>query len=323
MAGSENARTMPGLARLPRFVSIFLLVAHFSIRGTFASAGGRALTQTAKLFTDYVHGNLITDYIGGSGNGIIQFTDVPIDPTVQYIFPLSFAIDADSSGNAQDGVFSPYWSSSLTPTAAFDFVQANPNVLLSVSLAGATQYTDSQTTIDVQWYDPADTNLWISNAFNSITNLAQQYNITGIDVDYENFLENATFTECIGGLITQLKNNSPISVASIAPFGSTLTIYEDLFANFGSVIDFVNYQFYGDSLVTQDDYVERFNTLATSFNVTKLMMSVEVGNRGLQGSDFIAAAQQVATPGIMIWDADNSQQSNSTMENLAAAYLST
>lgn len=322
MARSQNASEMLGLPSVRRFVPIALLIAQFMMMSTLAarplqaSAGGRVLMQTN------VHSNLLTDYIGSSGSSI-QFTDVPIDASVQYIFPLSFAIDADATGNTQNGVFTSFWASSLSPDAATSFVQANPNVRLVVSLAGFSQFIDAQTTRNVDWYDPSDTNAWISNAVTSITSLVQQYSLSGIDIDYENFPESATFTQCIGGLITQLKNSGTISLASIAPFGNTLSIYQDLFTNFGTVIDHVNYQFYADGLTTQSDYVTRFNTVATSFDTTKMLMSVEAGGRGLQGDAFITAAQQVPIAGIMIFDADNSKSSNFATENAATAYLST
>ncbi|KAJ7516044.1 hypothetical protein O6H91_22G039900 [Diphasiastrum complanatum] len=57
----------------------------------FPGAGGRALLQSS-------HGNLIVDYIGASGASDLQFTDLPISASLQYILPLSFAIDADASG---------------------------------------------------------------------------------------------------------------------------------------------------------------------------------------------------------------------------------
>jgi chitinase len=90
----------------------------------------------------------------------------------------------------------------------------------------------------------------------SISSLVSTYNLDGVDVDYENFpTGSATFTTCIGQLISNLKSAATISVASIAPFGSTSSIYADLFSNYGSSIDYVNYQFYADGLNTQSDYV--------------------------------------------------------------------
>ncbi|KAJ7516047.1 hypothetical protein O6H91_22G041300 [Diphasiastrum complanatum] len=282
----------------------------------FPGAGGRALLQSS-------HGNLIVDYIGASGASDLQFTDLPISASLQYILPLSFAIDADASGNTQNGNFNAFWASSLTPQSAQSFKQSNPNVKLLVSLAGFSQFLSDGTTRNVDWYDPPSTDTWISNAVSSISNLVSQYSLDGVDVDYENFPTSATFTTCIGGLISQLKSSGTISIASIAPFGATISIYADLFANFGSSIDYVNYQFYADGLASQSDFISRYNTVAGSFDASKLLPSVEAAGRGLQGSDFIGAAQQLTIPGIMIFNVDNDKGSGFSTEQAVASFLST
>lgn len=272
------------------------------------------------------HGKILTDYIGASG-GSIAFTDVPLNSGVQYIFPLAFAIDADAAGNTANGVFSNYWSSSLTAASAQAFAQANSNIKISVSLGGASQYVSaSNPSRSVDWYDPSSTDTWISNAVSSIQSLASQYSITGIDIDYENFPQgSATFTTCIGGLITQLKNAGTISVASIAPFGSTRDIYSNLYQSYGDVIDYVNYQFYAEGLTTQSEYVNKFNDVATTFDASKLLASVNVdgsSDAGLTGSDFIGAVEQLTTyAGIMIWEADDSKSNGFQMEQDAATLL--
>lgn len=266
---------------------------------------------------------VLTDYIGASG-GDIAFTDVPLNPNVEYIFPLSFAIDADKDGNTANGVFLNYWSSSLDTASAQSFTQANNNVRISVSLGGATQFVSSSNpSRPVDWYDPPDTNAWIANAVKSIQSLASQYAIKGIDIDYENNLEGSTtFTTCIGPVITQLKDAGTITVASIAPFGNTRSFYEDLFKNFGNVIDYVNYQFYADGLTTQAEFVSKFNDVATTFDANKLLASVSLDGRGLQGTDFIGAVQQLTTyAGIMIFDADESKKTGFTIEQQAATQL--
>lgn len=74
------------------------------------SSHSRALLQQSGT-------KVLTDYIGASG-GSIAFSEVPLNPNVQYIFPLAFAIDADAAGNTAGGLFSGYWSSSLTAASA-------------------------------------------------------------------------------------------------------------------------------------------------------------------------------------------------------------
>ncbi|KDP27440.1 hypothetical protein JCGZ_19801 [Jatropha curcas] len=48
------------------------------------------------------------EYIGATCIPV-TFDPVPIDDKIDFYFILSFAIDADPSGNAQNGKFSPYW----------------------------------------------------------------------------------------------------------------------------------------------------------------------------------------------------------------------
>ncbi|KAJ7299326.1 hypothetical protein O6H91_Y249900 [Diphasiastrum complanatum] len=308
------------LPQIPAMVVLLIIISSTAIDTAsavrhFPGAGARALLQST-------HGNLIVDYIGASGASDLQFTDLPISASLQYILPLSFAIDADASGNTQNGIFSPFWASSLTPEAAQSFKQSNPNVKLLVSLAGFSQFTSDGTTRNVEWYDPPSTDTWITNAVSSISSLVSQYSLDGVDVDYENFPTSTTFTTCIGGLISNLKSAGTISTASIAPFGATLSIYADLFANFGSSIDYVNYQFYADGLASQSDFVSSYNNVAGSFDASKLLASVEAGGRGLQGSDFTGAAQQLNIPGIMIFNVDNDKGTGFSTEQAVASFLS-
>jgi len=290
---------------------------------------GRSLLQGSSSS----QGALLIDYMGANGDTSLQFSDlqatVSAFPAVQFIFPLAFAIDADASGNPQNGIFSPYWVTSLDSQSAQLFKQQNPNVKLMVSLAGATQYiNDSNPSQPVNWYDPASIDEWVRNAVSSITSLASTYSLDGIDIDYETYPSgSASFTSCIGQVISTLKSSNTITVASIAPFDDTLSIYADLFANYASVIDYVNYQFYGDGLTTQSEYVNRFNTVAASFSSSsnKVLASVEVGGRGLQGNDFIGAATQLrnSIAGIMNWDVDHSKNSNPpfALEQSVATFL--
>ncbi|KAH9531839.1 hypothetical protein CY35_19G057900 [Sphagnum magellanicum] len=184
-------------------------------------------------------------------------------------------------------------------------LQSHGALLIDYMGASGYRYGNSQ---NVNRYDPASTTDWVNNAVSSISSLVSTYNLDEVDVDYENFpTGSATFTTCIGQLISNLKSAATISVASIAPFGSTSSIYADLFSNYGSSIDYVNYQFYAD--------------VSASFDPTKLLASVEVNGPGLQGNDFIAAAQQLSIAGVMNFDVDNSKSSNFALEQSVATFL--
>ncbi|KAG0566943.1 hypothetical protein M758_7G092200 [Ceratodon purpureus] len=300
-------------------IALFIVLNVVTVQDVLATRlgprhGGRSLLA---------HGNLLIEYIGASGDTSVQFTDVPLVGGVNYIFPLSFAIDVDAAGNPTNGVFSPYWTTtSLTPTAAQAFASANANVKISISLGGATHYVSPTLTQNVNWAEPADQNSWIQNAVTSITSLASQYSITAIDIDYENFPSGSTtFTNCIGQLITQLKNAGTITTASIAPFEQTRDVYTALFQQYGSVIDYVNWQFYANDFQTQTDYVNSFNDVATTFGADKLLASVEPG-KTISGQEFIGAVQQISQlAGIMIFEADADKTNGFQETNNANAFL--
>ncbi|BBG96619.1 hypothetical protein Prudu_005474 [Prunus dulcis] len=158
------------------------------------------------------------EYIGASGIPI-KFDSVPSEDEIDFNFILGFAIDADASGNPQNGTFSPYWETTLTPKSVAAIKKSHPNVKVLASLSG---WSLGQTVL--RWYNPTDPNLWISNAVSSLGSIITTYHLDGIDIDYENFPNqkssnsSSSFAFCIGELITRLKKQRLISVASIAPF---------------------------------------------------------------------------------------------------------
>ncbi|KAK4369789.1 hypothetical protein RND71_009264 [Anisodus tanguticus] len=144
-------------------------------------------------------GKVMMEYIGATGKPI-TFDDVPIDDGIDFHFILSFAIDADPSGNPQNGKFSPYWASTLTPESVASIKSKHPNVKALASLSG---WSLGQKTLN--WYKPANTQQWISNAFTSLKSIVNTYHLDGIDIDYERFPKhNETFAYCIGELINKV-----------------------------------------------------------------------------------------------------------------------
>ncbi|EEF45157.1 chitinase 2 [Ricinus communis] len=261
------------------------------------------------------------EYIGAAGIPI-KFGKVPIDDKIDFHFILSFAIDADPSGNAQNGKFSPYWANTLTPESVLAIKKKHPNVKATASLSG---WNLGQKVL--RWYNPKDTQLWISNAFSSLKSIIQSYHLDGIDIDYENFPEqNASFAYCIGELITLLKNQSVISTATIAPFHTTVIPYIELFDKYGEVIDYVNHQFYTDKVRTPAAYLTAFKLRATQFSKDKLLPSYEVKGRGIQGDTFFDALGLLEengfdVNGVMIFSADASSSNNYYYERKSQAFL--
>ncbi|TYI06837.1 hypothetical protein ES332_A10G187200v1 [Gossypium tomentosum] len=250
------------------------------------------------------------EYIGATGVPV-KLEAVPVEEGIDFHFILSFAIDADPSGNTQNGKFSPYWADTLTPESVAAMKKSHPNVKALASLSGWSLGDKV-----LRWYTPDDTQQWISNAFSSLSSMAQQYHLDGIDIDYENFpRHNSSFAYCIGELITLLKNQSVISVATIAPYHKTTAPYIELFENYGDVIDFVNYQFYTDKVRKPKSYVEAFKIRAGQFDKEKLLPSYEVNGRGIQGDAFFDALSLLeddgfGVNGVMIFSADASSSND-------------
>ncbi|KAK6125592.1 hypothetical protein DH2020_040665 [Rehmannia glutinosa] len=267
-------------------------------------------------------GKVMMEYIGATGIPV-QFDDVPIETAIDFHFILSFAIDADSSGNTQNGIFSPYWATTLTPDAVAATKSRHPNVKALASLSGWSLADKT-----LSWYNPPDENLWISNAFSSLKTLVLNYHLDGIDVDYERFPKNSndSFAYCIGELITLLKNQSLISVATIAPFHTTVDPYIELYERYEDVIDYVNYQFYTDKVKSPERYLEAFKNRTLQFGKEKVLPSYEVNGRGIQGDGFFEALRLIEDDGFdvngaMIFSADASASDGFYFETKTQHFL--
>lgn len=176
-------------------------------------------------------------------------------------------------------------------------------------------------------YTPANLNLWVSNAFTSLKKIITTYHLDGIDIDYENFPKhNESFAYCIGELITYLKNQNVISVATIAPFYSTVLPYIELYSHYGDVIDYVNHQFYTDKLKTPQGYLQAFELRVAQFSKDKVLPSYEVNGRGIQGDAFFLALALLEKSGfdvngVMIFSADASTKNNFYYEKKSQDFL--
>ncbi|WOK96550.1 chitinase 2-like [Canna indica] len=268
-------------------------------------------------------GKVMMEYIGATGKPV-TFSDVPVHRNIDcFHFILGFAVDADPSGASQNGIFSPYWTSTLTPSAVQAIKADLPSVKVLASLSGWSLGSKKI----LRWYNPADPMLWISNAVASLKSLVLEYHLDGIDVDYENYPRNdTTFAVCIGELITQLKEQGVISVATIAPFHNTVWHYAELFRRYADVIDYVNYQFYTDRVTQPKIYWEAFALRAAQFNATKLLPSYEVNGRGIQGDAFFDALRLLERKGfdvngVMIYSADASSSNGYYYEKKSQEFL--
>eukprot|EP01018_Ginkgo_biloba_P020753 Gb_07285 [translate_table: standard] len=159
--------------------------------------------------------NVFREYIGAEFKNV-KFSDVPINPNVQFHFILAFAIDYTESASPwpTDGKFNVFWDNqNLTPDDVMAIKAQHNNVKVAVSIGG-----DSVGNTEAQ-FQPSSVSSWVNNAVSSLTEITQNYHLDGLDIDYEHFQSQPdVFADCIGQLITTLKQNNVISVASIAPF---------------------------------------------------------------------------------------------------------
>jgi hypothetical protein len=130
----------------------------------------------------------------------------------------------------------------------------------------------------------------------------------------------------LGELVTKLKNQSIISIATIAPFYSTAIPYVQLFNGYGNVIDHVNYQFYTNKVTTPQGYLKTYRLRARQFDRDKLLPSYEVNGRGIQGDPFFEALDLLKengfeVNGVMIFSADASSSNSFYYERKSQAFL--
>ncbi|KAI4322194.1 hypothetical protein L6164_021911 [Bauhinia variegata] len=299
---------------LPKLcVTLFVLVAFFS---------SHAATQAAPS-----NSNLFREYIGAEFNNV-KFSDVPVNPNVEFHFILSFAIDYDTSSSPSptNGKFNVFWDTeNLSPSQVSSIKSQKSNVKVALSLGGDSVGGGSA------YFDPSSVDSWVSNAVSSLTKIIKEYNLEGIDIDYEHFKADPdTFAECIGRLIKTLKGNGVISVASIAPFDDddVQRHYLALWKSYGHLIDYVNFQFYAyDKGTTVSQFINYFNTQSSKYNGGKVLASfISDGSGGLSPQNgFFTACQKLKSQqklhGIFVWSADDSKANGFRYEKQSQALL--
>lgn len=279
-------------------------------------------TQAAPTNSD-----LFREYIGAEFNNV-RFSDVPINPNVDFHFILAFAIDytTASSASPTDGKFNIFWDTdNLSPSQVSSIKSEHKNVKVALSLGGDSVGDG------YAYFNPSSVDSWVSNAVSSLTRIINEYNLDGIDIDYEHFKADPdTFAECIGRLIKSLKNNGVISFASIAPFDDdqVQSHYQALWRSYGHLIDYVNFQFYAyDQGTTVDQFIGYFHTQSSNYNGGKVLASfISDGSGGLSPQDgFFTACSRLKSQhqlkGIFVWSADDSKSRGFRYEKQSQALL--
>ncbi|XP_022847003.1 chitinase 2-like [Olea europaea var. sylvestris] len=257
--------------------------------------------------------NLFREYIGAEFKNV-KFSDLPIDKNVEFHFILSFAIDYTTSSTASptNGKFNIFWDTdNLSPSQVAAIKSKNSNVKVALSLGGDSVGGGSA------YFKPSSVNSWLSNAVSSLTDIIQEYNLDGIDIDYEHFQTDPdTFAQCIGQLISSLKKNGVISFASIAPYDDdqVQSHYMALWKSYGHLIDYVNFQFYAyDEGTTVSQFLNYFETQRSNYKGGKILPSfLSAGSGGLSPENgFFTACSKLKSEGnlhgIFVWCADDSK----------------
>ncbi|XP_028779631.1 chitinase 2-like [Neltuma alba] len=285
----------------------------------FFLLGGSAQKSPSRIFGEYI----------GAEFKNVKFSDVPINPNVQFHFILSFTIDYDSSASPSptNGIFNVFWDSgNLSPSQVSSIKSQHSNVKVAVSLGG-----DSVRNKPVN-FSPSSIDSWVSNAVSSLTAIIKQYNLDGIDIDYEHFNSDPnTFSECIGRLIKTLKSNGVIKFASIAPYDDpqVQSHYKALWNKYGNLIDYVNFQFYAyDKGTSVSQFMGYFNTQSRNYNGGKVLVSfiTDGSDKGLSPEGgFFNASQKLKREnklyGIFVYSADDSKANGFRYEKQAQALL--
>lgn len=271
--------------------------------------------------------NIFREYIGAEFNNV-RFTDVPINPNVEIHFILAFGIDytTSSSPSPTNGKFNVFWDSdNLSPSKVSSIKNDHSNVKVALSLGGDSVGNG------YAYFNPSSVDSWVANAVSSLTDIIQEYNLDGIDIDYEHFSADPdTFAECIGQLIQNLKRNGVISFASIAPFDDdqVQSHYLALWKSYGHLIDYVNFQFYAyDQGTTVSQFMKYFEKQSSNYEGGKVLVSfISDGSGGLSPDNgFFTACNQLKSQkqlqGIFVWSADDSKAEGFRYEKQSQALL--
>ncbi|KAL9686696.1 hypothetical protein QQ045_031089 [Rhodiola kirilowii] len=271
--------------------------------------------------------DLFREYIGAEFNGV-KFTDVPVNSDVEFHFILAFAIDYTTSSSASptNGKFNVFWDSdNLSPSAVQEIKSSKPNVKVGLSLGGDSVEGGSC------YFDPDSVDSWVANAVSSLTEIIKEYDLDGIDIDYEHFkAEPEIFAECVGKLIATLKSNGVITFASIAPYDDdeVQSHYLALWKSYGHLIDYVNFQFYAyDQGTSVDQFIEYFETQSGKYDGGRILPSFTTdGSGGLSPENgFFTACSRLKSQqklhGIFVWSADTSKSGGFQYEKQSQALV--
>jgi len=219
-----------------------------------------------------------------------------------------------------DGMFTFYDGMSLTPDQVAEAKAADPDCHFLVSLAGAGH----------EWKPPADVATWTENAISSLSALMDEYNLDGVDVDFEEVEGGewtpdirAGFVEAMSGLFTALKEQRD-AIITLAPYGFTQEAYSELYNACPDCIDWSNFQLYShNDVTTADGALEIVDGIVDYYGgwekVVVGLMTNQSTPQGCTDIDEVVALVQAAVndrgaKGAMVWTLEDSAAAEPAFE---------
>ncbi|KAE9621269.1 hypothetical protein Lal_00023676 [Lupinus albus] len=273
------------------------------------------ITFQPTIFREYIGSNEYSHHHGFPSHIINE-------QLTEFHFILAFAkenYEQTLTTKLGDGNFSRHWKiSSFSAERIHKLKKENPNVKIIISIGGRGSNFPFNTN---------DSMIWVHNAFTSIKNIIDDYNhnsdiriIDGIDVNYEEIHNEENFVKCLGLLIKLLKLKGLITIASIAPSASVHTHYKKLYHHYKYCIDWVNYQFYGQTLSNKRDFHNLYIALSKDYpshrkdypSILLAGFSTDPSDAGTISKDtFLEGCHQLfkdnLLPGIFVFGADYSK----------------
>ncbi len=263
-----------------------------------------------------VHPTILREYIGAKSDSDLPGFPHIINPKVkEFHFVLAFATeDYDETTKKGDGTFNPSWDLSTYNAESIQKLKnkhKNAKVLISIGGRGS-EYP----------FNPEEKMIWLDNAKNSLKQILNEFNescgcanlIDGIDVHYEHIVASNDFVDSIGKLIKSLKKNDHIKMVSISPSKAAQPQYKKLYQTYRNYIDWVDYQFYDQTVSTKQEFERLYNILSNDYphNILLAGFSTDPSDAGKISKEvFLEGCQDLfrrkLLPGISIWDAEDSQ----------------
>ncbi|CAK8561827.1 unnamed protein product [Lathyrus sativus] len=220
-------------------------------------------------------------------------------------FILGFASEEYIEGKGT-GIFKPTWNGNdLSLENLKTFKDNNPQLRVIISIGGVGHEFP---------FNPFVKSTWVVYAVNSIKQIIVRYNqiyqnlIDGIDIHYDVIkTEENDFTNFVGEVIKQLKNDAPlaIKVVSIAPTKLVESYYEKLYSENKEIIDLVDYQFYNQEFSSEDEVVELYKKLVVTYTPSKVLAGYKYPPDVVMGAINYLIKNKLI-PGVFYWNPKHS-----------------